>query len=414
MNRPSPLRILLGPDCPRRRTLSGPVRLWVWSAVAVLAFCGCAKYNTFYNAKKAFDNAEQVRDDALRKHQDPPQPAGTQKTEYEAAIAKAQKLLDEYPGHGLTDDALFLQAKAYHRLESYRMSIRKFELLFTNFPATDYLEESLYLQALNYLLIGSLEHSQDYLDKLAKQFPRSGFQAETRKVSGDNFFALEDFSSAAESYRLYLAQKDGVKDADRVGLKLATCHWELEQYEQAAQVLENVVQTTASAEIAFQARLLEARVQVRLGEYQRAAELIDGLRAEAQVYNSQGMLALVEAENLFAQDRGGDAAPLLENMPKEWQTPAVKAMAADLLGYEFMARGEWEPAKTQFQEALRRKDDLEDAQRTRRLNDNLNDYLAAQGALKDARGPRVADLKLLQANSLLFGLDRPRQAVQLE
>ena len=160
------------------------MRWWFWAVAAVLALGGCAKYNTYFNAKKAFDNAELVRQDAIRKHQDPPKPGGTQKADYETAIHKAQKLLDEYPGHGLTDDALFLQAKAYHRLESYRMSIRKFDLLFTNFPATEFLEESLYLQALNYLLIGSLERSQDYLDKLARQFPDSDFQAETRKVSG--------------------------------------------------------------------------------------------------------------------------------------------------------------------------------------------------------------------------------------
>ncbi len=104
--------------------------------LAVLA--GCAKYNTYYNAKKAFDDAEHVRDEAIRKHEDPPQPTGLQKTNYEKAIQKAQKILDEYPGNSLTDDALFLQAKAWHRLEGYRMSIRKLDLLFQNFPASEY------------------------------------------------------------------------------------------------------------------------------------------------------------------------------------------------------------------------------------------------------------------------------------
>ena len=110
-------------------------------SVLILCLVGCAKYNTFYNAKKSFDSAERVREDAIRQHQDPPKPVGAQKSDYDNAIRKAQKVLDEFPGHSLTDDALFLQAKSYYRLESYRMSIRKFDLLFTNYPQTPYLEE---------------------------------------------------------------------------------------------------------------------------------------------------------------------------------------------------------------------------------------------------------------------------------
>lgn len=60
----------------------------------LIAFAGCAKYNTYFNAKRSFDNAERVRDDAIRKNQDPPKPVGQQKADYEMAVAKAQKVLD--------------------------------------------------------------------------------------------------------------------------------------------------------------------------------------------------------------------------------------------------------------------------------------------------------------------------------
>ena len=88
------------------------------------------------------------------------------KQDYQQAIKKAQKILDEYPGHSLTDDALFLQGKSYQRIASYRMSIRKLDLLFTNFPQTPYLEESIFLQAVNYLMLGDAGRSQDLLDRL--------------------------------------------------------------------------------------------------------------------------------------------------------------------------------------------------------------------------------------------------------
>ncbi len=381
--------------------------------LVLLLAAGCAKYNTFFNAKRAFDKAEQVRTEALKQHQDPPKPTGQQKADYETAIRKAQKILDNYPGHSLTDDALFLQAKALYRLESYRMSIRKLDLLFTNFPQTEYLEEALYLQGLNHLLIGSLAKSQEYLDRLAKLFPDSKYQAETRKVIGDNAFTMKDWETAFDSYQEYLAQKTGVQDPDRIGLKLGRCCWELHRYEDALPVLDKVIGSTLSNEMAFNAKLLKARMLTRLGRYDEAAALVEEIRPEAEVFKAQGMVALVEAENLFAMGKGEDATPLLQNMPPEWQTTEVKARVSDLLGHQFMAEGKWEDAKVQFQNALRNKTVLDDPEQTRRLNGNLNDYLAAETALKDAKGERVPRLKLLEANALLFGLGRPGQAAQL-
>ncbi|MFN2371149.1 MAG: tetratricopeptide repeat protein [Candidatus Krumholzibacteriia bacterium] len=373
---------------------------------------GCAKYNTYFNAKRAFDNAEYVREEAIRKHEDPPQPSGLQKSNYETAIQKAQKVLDEYPGHGLIDDALFLQAKAWHRLEGYRMSIRKLDLLFQNFPATDHLEESLYLQGLNYLLIGSLDKSQQFLAQLARRYPDSRYQAEVQKVSGDNAYALENWEKAAAAYRLYLEDPDA-DERDRVGLKLAECQWELGDYLAAAEVLKEVSDSSESAELGFRARLLRARVHVRLGDHALAETLLGELRGEAEVYNARGDVRLVEAESMLAQERSGEVSALLESMPADWQTPAVKAQAADMLGYLYLERGEWEQARTSFQEALRRRDDLEEPERTRRLHDTLKDFMAADQALVDAQGERAAELRLQKANALLFGFERPREALDL-
>jgi hypothetical protein len=196
-------------------------------------------------------------------------------------------------------------------------------------------------------------------------------------------------------------------------LKLAECFWEMEDYSAAAEVLQEVDQNTSSADLAFRARLLRARVHVRMGDSEVAEVLLGDLRAEAEIYKSQGEVVLVEAENLIAQGKGDEASPLLENMPTEWETPTVKARASDMLGYLYMERGELDRAREKFQTALLKRDDLDDYDRTRRLNDSLQDYLAAETALPDAKGERVARLQLLQANALLFGFDKPQEAAPL-
>lgn len=381
--------------------------------VGLLLAAGCAKYNTYYNAKRAFDNAERVREDAIRRNQDPPKPTGPQKTDYETAIAKAQKVLDDYPGHELSDDALFLRAKAYHRLESYRMSIRQFDLLFTNFPATKYLEESLYLQALNYLLIDAVDRSQDFLAKLAKDFPDSRYQAEVSRVSGDNAYTLEDWDAAQSSYRQYLALGDKARDRDRVSLKRAECLWQLRRYASADTVLVSMLAKAAPGELKFRAEMLRGRVLAHTGAFDEADEILDGLDQAAAFHKAEGELALIKSELLVARGKAGDAAALLEAMPTEWQTPVVKARAADVLGYQYLEREEYAEAYEQFKAALAQKKELDDPERTRQLGDQLRDYLAADKELADAPRARVPRLKLLQANAMLFGFNRPAQAAAL-
>lgn len=392
----------------RRRTLL----LAAGVSLALLAG-GCAKYNTFFNAKRSFDQAEQVREDAIKNNQDPPVPSGTQRSDYENAIKKAQKLIDEYPGHSLTDDALFLQAKSYYRLQSYRMSIRKFDLLFTNFPATDYMEEALYLQSLNYLLLGSAAKSQEFLEKLAKHSPDSKYRSQTLKVSGDNAFALERWEEAEGFYADYLERFPDAEDWDRVGEKLGECRWELERYRDAADVLQQVVERSSSQELAFRADLLRAECLVRTGEYDLAEQVLSKLEEKAPIYNEQGQVLLVQVELLVAQGRADEAFPVLEAMPDEWKTPEVKARSADLRANLRLARNELEEAQSAFRDALTGRAFLDDEFRTRRLSENLNDYLAAENALPDAEPERVPRLKLLQANALLFGFDRPGEALRL-
>jgi len=411
MMRPGHPTALPPGGAPARRARRAPSRVTACVALLLLAG-GCARWNTYYNANKAFRLAEHQRAEAIKTGKDEAQATTAQKKNYETAIAKAQKVLDEYPGHGLTDDALFLMAKSYFRLASYRMSLAKIDLLFVNFPKTPYEEEALYIQALDYLYVGDLANSTVALERLESRFPKSRFRADALRVRAENHFALEEWAAAREGFAAYLAAHPQAEDGDRIGLKLGQTLLELGDNGTAAERLRAVADGSEARETAFQARRDLARALLRLGRHEEAERELATLKAEAETYKAEGDIALIEVEGLMAQGRPEAAAPLLENMPKEWKNPEVTARAADLLARIYFRQWRLEDAAAQWREAVRNAKLLPDPEGTRALADHVRDYLAAQQRLKSAKPAEVPALKLNQANALLLGLGRPRAALE--
>jgi TolA-binding protein len=408
------MHVTSGRAAPSRGSARRLVRiLAILIPLSLVLASGCAKYNTFYNAEKAFDDAERQREEKLKSGEDVSKVSGDQKQKYQRAIQKAQKILDRYPGNSLTDDALFLQGKSYQRFASYRMSIRKLDLLFVNFPQTPFLEEALFLQAVNYLMLGDASRSQDLLDRLERQYPESRFQSDALQASGDNAYTLEDWEDAITAYHRYLERFPDSENWDDSSIRLGEAYWELERYQEAVPVLQNVLDRSTKADRVFRARMLLARCLVQLGDFEGADALIRVLKMEAEIYQQQGEVQLIEAESLFAQGRDGDAMAMLERMPDDQLTREVKPVRAELLGYAYLEREDLEQAKDYFQEAVTGANLLEEPEVTRRLLGTIRDYLAAVSQLPDADPPRAARLRLLQANSLLFGFDRVHQAYDL-
>ena len=411
------VRTILGRTDGRRWRRAGAAVVVAVAAV-LLVLAGCARYNTYYNAKRAYDDAEYQREQRLKEGEDVTRASGAQKQSYQEAIKKAQKLLDEYPGHALSDDALYLQGKSYQRIASYRMSIRKLDLLFINFPQTPYLEEAMFLQAVNYLMLGDSGRSQDLLDRLERQYPDSRFQSEALRASGDNAYALEDWQDAADAYLAFLERYPDAEGWDDSRLRLGESLFELEQYIEGAQALQPVVDRSLQADRVFRARLLLARCLVRAGDHTGVENLLPTLRDEAVIYTKQGEITLVEAENLLAQGERGTGMTLLEGMPEEERSREVKPVRADLLGRayldgEHLEIEDLEKARDLLQEAMTGRQFLEDDVGTQRLQKSVRDYLANEGQLPDAQPERAARMRLEQANDMLFSFERPHRAYDL-
>jgi len=233
-------------------------RAAVWLAVLLFAAAmtatgaGCAYFNTFYNAKRLYKEADETprsRDGEVPR---------VAKEKYEESIRKCEMLITNYPKSKYVDDAILLMGKCFYEIEQYDEAIIKITELEENFPesklngearlyvAKSYLGKKNYEQAVGILLelagdkssgrlsdeilfllgtslmkVDRDEEAVEYLAALARRYPRS-----PRRVNADleaaNLYAERgEFDKSLEIYEglrdLRLPEKDKIRYLENKG-----------------------------------------------------------------------------------------------------------------------------------------------------------------------------------------------------
>jgi TolA-binding protein len=199
--------------------------------VAWLSYTSCAYYNTFFFAKKHYNEAGRARE--ARKDD---KASALEIQHYEKCIRQCSKVLAEYPNSKYVDDALFLTANSYYWWGRYLEAMKWYRQLVERYPESELVPEVRlmiaechvalreYVEAENLLteLFSSpaaLEKDQILfalaevyggrgdddlairnLRKLLEDFPKSKFRLESKLALGDAYFSKGVYDSAAMSY----------------------------------------------------------------------------------------------------------------------------------------------------------------------------------------------------------------------
>ncbi len=121
--------------------LSAALSLYLFSA-------GCAYFNTFYNAQEKFKGAE----DTYRKLDENRKFPRQLTQDYESAIAKSQKVIENFPDSKWVDNSMYIYAVSNYRLEKYIVARKMFRRLTIEFPQSPYYQEAmLWIARCNYM-----------------------------------------------------------------------------------------------------------------------------------------------------------------------------------------------------------------------------------------------------------------------
>ncbi len=282
---------------------------------------GCVYYNTFYNARKQYQEAERKREEAENV-------AATGRTSrqrvfryrdfYMRAIRKASFVLDRHPDSKWVVDSLLLIGKAFYWRDSYGDALVKFQELQDNFPQSLLLNEALYWKGLTLWAAGRPEEARPVLAGVGENAdPR--FSAKARLALAELEAEAGDHAAAINAYQQLLRGKPGGL-ATKIWEGIGNARFHLEQHEEALLAYRRVLKSKPKNKINYQTRLqigrileLQGKLDEVLEEYNRILK-IKSLKSyesdvhlkRANVYRLMGRLDI--ADQIYYE--------IIENNPK--------------------------------------------------------------------------------------------------
>lgn len=369
---------------------------------------GCAYFNLFYNAEKAFSEAE-----ALGREVDPRnQPTSQQRQQYTRAIRKCRMLIDEYPESDLVDDALFLMGKSHLRLAEYSDAIRNFDIVMTNFSDSEFVEESLYLKSLAHLGRGEEEVGLEWFARLRESYPEGRFGAEALFRLGDAYAEDGKSDQAIAYYREFLTLYPKRPERSRVLLSLARVQFDAERLDDAIATLEDFDPSQVSPESAFEAEYLRVNALLEAGRAEEAEPLLADLELSATNDNDRDQIELLQGRVLLSLGRSEEGMKAMQDLARDRAGQPVASEALGLMvDYTARAMG---PQSEELEAAIAATEGVRVGgnwgQMVRDRRAQVDRYRVLRERV-DAADSTSANAAFDLAEMMLFDFDRPDDAV---
>jgi len=287
-----------------------------------------AYYNTFYNAKQAFD--EGVNQVAQREERidgtrlialfETPEPVRDPR-HFDEAIDKSADILRRHGNSRYVDDALMLIGKSYYYLQNYVGAVEKFEeaaVLETSrrYEAQLWLGRSLigaerYAEAASYLE-GVLASDEDAPSRWRSQYWLALGAAEAYQ---------ERWEAARDALRLGAPATNDSRLEARGYFLLGQVTEHLERFDEAREAFESAARASADFELTYAARFHAIAVAGLQNKDQRAVQQAQRLGRDGAYYERRAEPAYLAARILQALDATDEARARYEGLLYDREAP---------------------------------------------------------------------------------------------
>lgn len=257
-------------------------------------------FNTYYNAKKNFDDAVAEIEKNPQKARDTnyfavyaiPKSASDK---LDKVIEKGSKLIQLYPQSSWIDDAIMMIGKSYVYKGESESAIRKFKELLENFPESDLCGEAKMLLAVSEYQ----SKRDDEALRLAKEvISESEMEGENNRIlqasmlEGQIYFEREDYNSAVEILdKAALLSGDNALLAE-IEFQRGVSYERLGIQSKSAEAYGGVASHGSTFSKEFQARLRQGAMLAREQRFEEAFDVYSNLQGEALKPDERALVEL--------------------------------------------------------------------------------------------------------------------------
>ncbi len=281
-----------------------------------------AFYNTFYNARQAFEREER----AILRADEPvdrsfflpvfvePTQGRSGNQNLEGAIRRAADVLRDHPESRWVDDALLLIGKAYHYQGNYDAAAQKFREVLSLEHGR--LVDEAYLW-LGRALVGTTDYaaaSSALREGLGRDGVHARWAGRMRLALGEAYVRQGDLEQAITELRNGLSAVDD-------HLLLARGHFLLGQalestgrHAEAADAFQSSFQSRPTPEVEYAAELQRAIALSNAGNHDSALSLLDRMRRDDKYFQQRGEVELTRARALANAGEPGQARDLMRRL----------------------------------------------------------------------------------------------------
>ncbi len=260
----------------------------------------CVYYNTFYLARKNFNQAESSREKANRDLA-----SGGEISGYQEAIKKASKVLSEHPGSSWFDDALFVIGKSFYYLGDYAKAERKFRELLSNFPDSKFADESRFFLGKSRYRLENYLLAKEVFQEFIESSKNDEWRAEALYLMAEMSAEQDLDEEAIGYYQQFVAKYKSNFRTREIYYKIGQLMFESEKYQQAAEYFALAAEAAEEAKPKFEARYREGSALYRIDSIQAGLALFEKLKSEQEdsVYLGNVLLRIAEGKNLLGEER---------------------------------------------------------------------------------------------------------------
>lgn len=364
--------------------------------LSILFISGCAYYNTFFNAKKVYNEAFEKQKTIKEKKI----PADVKKN-YNSAIKKCWKLIDVYSdSNAYADDALLLIGKSHYNLQEYPKSERVFEQFILKYSQSEFIPEAKLWLAKSYIAVERDDDALKLLNELFEAKISSKIAGQVFYILGDLYFQREDYDKSLINLEKTV---EIVSDDEILGnahYLMGETYLQLDKYDEAIQHFGKLKGLEIPVLKEFEAHIQQVEAYIELENYQQAESILKKMLRDirfkkqfALIETRLGNLSEIQGEPDFARDSYYD---IISNYKNDEGSSLSAFYLAQLYEFEY---NNFDSAKTYYDKVKKMKTHEEVNEEAKLRSNLLKEYIKIRNQLRKDQNDLYS---LAKGDSILF------------